>query len=195
MRFHYEVIMDDDIKGKHSVHFPFKDEENFKKHNKNGFGIFQVINPMIGVKYGINYIQELKYVFCAFGLGGDIDKKVNAMEKLISFCEPTRIIEDAIGINVLWELENKDVFEIERYKNIMEKVAFFASEIGGSSILHTVDGYIRAENFIDERYPVENFTCPIIFESDKKYSYDFLESKFGKFKNIEKKEEINFHRF
>ncbi len=191
MRFHYKTLLNDNTN--YNIHYPFYDEKKFKEINSKGIGIFQVVNPMIGVKCGTQYIQELKYVFCNYNLEGDVDKKIEAMNEFISFCEPTRIIEDAMGINVLWELENKDVFEIERYKSIMEKIAFYAGEIGGKSIFHTPDGYIRAENFLDERYPGGNFTSPVIFESDKKYSYDLLESKFGEFKKT--KEESDFNRF
>jgi len=182
MRYIYVIINDEKEVGTgEKFEFPFFDEKKFKRMNEQGFSIFKTANPMIGVKRGEQYVQELKHIFCSYEFEGDIDKKVNAMNTLIEYCEPTKIIETGAGIDVLWEIKNTDPFNIEEYKEVLKSVQGYSRKLLGTCKIDDVAGILRVENF-EDKSTLEDVMCSIVFESENKYSYRFLDNKFGEFK-------------
>jgi len=181
------VLIDDKKRHSGARTFLVKDEQQFKKLNEDGWGVYFSVNEFDKTRKEEN-VTSLRYVYAdmdvaKFGDNQNREDKEKKKSKLFSamldYCEPTMIIDTSNGLQPIWELQNKTVNEENKiiYKKILKGIVEWSKLFGSAGDnVYDISRIIRLPNYYHKK--AEPYLCKIVFKSDKKYNYEELEKLF-----------------
>jgi len=181
------VLIDDKLKLGGAKTYLEKNEKEFKKMNDDGWGVYFSVNDF-DKERKTEKVTSIRYVYADMDIAkrGDgqsreqkQEKKQKLLKALLTYCEPTYIIDTSNGLQPLWELENKTVSEESKrqYVKVLKGIVAWSKTQGSAGDnVYDISRIVRLPGYYHHKE--EPYLCEFIHKSKKKYALSELERIF-----------------